>query len=162
MECTDNILTGGIEMNLGIKGAGASIALKPFGDIELLSNLGLTGIKGEALLGDVSFATLTASMELGLMGAASLSGVKSSLTLSSLGSANLVAGSGSEVDISGITGKVTVKGKVATLGAILEELIDIITEHTHPTGTGPSGPPMAPAATKLPMLKSGKLGRSLG
>ena len=148
-------------MNLGIAGAGASIALKPFGDIIMTSNLGLTGIKGEALLGDVTFSTLTASMELGLMGAASLSGVKSSLTLGTLGTVNLVAGSGSEIDI-GIIGKVKIKGKVATLKEILEELIDIITEHTHPTGTGPSGPPMAPAASKLPMLKSGKLGRSLG
>ena len=127
----------------------------------MTSNLGLTGIKGEALLGDVTFSTLTASMELGLMGAASLNGVKSSLTLSTLGLVNLVAGSGSEIDI-GIIGKVKIKGKVATLKEILEELIDIITEHTHPTGTGPSGPPMAPAASKLPMLKSGKLGRSLG
>jgi hypothetical protein len=99
-------------------------------------------------------------MELGLDGAASLSGVKSSLTLGTLGTVNLVAGSGSEIDI-GIIGKVKIKGKVATLKEILEELIDIITEHTHPTGTGPSGPPMAPAATKLPMLKSGKLGGSL-
>ena len=41
-------------------------------------------------------------------------------------------------------------------------IIDIVLEHTHPTGTGPSGPPMAPAATKLPLLKSGKLGNSLG
>ena len=41
------------------------------------------------------------------------------------------------------------------------ELIDIITEHTHPTGTGPSGPPMPPASVKLPLLKSLKIGMSL-
>ena len=44
---------------------------------------------------------------------------------------------------------------------ILDELIDIITEHTHPTGTGPSGPPMPPATVKLALLKSLKIGGSL-
>ena len=61
----------------------------------------------------------------------------------------------------GTTGKVKVKGLIATLGEILNELIDIITEHTHPTGTGPSGPPMPPASVKLPLLKSLKIGMSL-
>ena len=40
-------------------------------------------------------------------------------------------------------------------------LLDIIVEHTHPTGTGPSGPPMPPASVKLPLLKSLKIGMSL-
>ena len=42
----------------------------------------------------------------------------------------------------------------------MEEIIDIITEHTHPTGTGPSGPPMPPASVKLNLLKSLKVGQS--
>ena len=61
----------------------------------------------------------------------------------------------------GTSGKVKVKGLIASLAEILNELIDIITEHTHPTGTGPSGPPMPPASVKLPLLKSLKIGMSL-
>jgi len=50
---------------------------------------------------------------------------------------------------------------IASLAEILNEMIDIIVEHTHPTGTGPSGPPMPPASVKLPLLKSLKIGMSL-
>ena len=60
----------------------------------------------------------------------------------------------------GTSGKVLVKGLIASLKEVLEELIDIITEHTHPTGTGPSGPPMPPASVKLALLKSLKVGGS--
>ena len=59
------------------------------------------------------------------------------------------------------TGKIKVSGLVSTLKEILDELIDSILEHTHPTGTGPSGPPMPPASVKLPLLKSLKIGMSL-
>jgi len=159
MECTDNILTGGIEMNLGIAGLGASIAIKPFGDIELTSNLGLTGIKGSTLLGDVSFSSLLSSMDLGLSGSASLTGLLASLTLGTSGSAKMEGLLG-EVSI-GSSGKVKVKGLVATLKEILEALIDEILNHTHPTGTGPSGPPMPPATVNLALLKSLKIGMSL-
>jgi len=159
MECTDNLLTGGIEMNLGIAGLGASIAIKPFGDIELTSNLGLTGIKGETLLGDVSFSSLLSSMDLGLSGAASLKGLLASLTLATTGAAKMEGLLG-EVSI-GSSGKVKVKGLVASLKEILDTLIDEILNHTHPTGTGPSGPPMPPATVNLALLKSLKIGLSL-
>ena len=159
MECTDNLLTGGIEMNLGLAGLGASIALKPLGDIELTSTLGLGGITGSALLGDIKFNSLLSDMKLGLAGDASLSGVMASLTLESSGAANMFGLLG-EVTVSA-SGKVKVKGLIATLKEILEEFIDIMVEHTHPTGTGPSGPPMPPAAVKLPLLKSLKIGGSL-
>ena len=43
----------------------------------------------------------------------------------------------------------------------LDTLIDEILNHTHPTGTGPSGIPMAPAAAKIPMLKT-KIGMAFG
>jgi len=159
MECTDNLLTGGIEMNLGIAGLGASIAIKPFGDIELTSNLGLTGIKGSTLLGDVSFSSLLSSMDLGLSGGASLKGLLASLTLGTSGSAKMEGLLG-EVSVS-TAGKVKIKGVVATLKEILDTLIDEILNHTHPTGTGPSGPPMPPATVNLALLKSLKIGMSL-
>jgi len=159
MECTDNILTGGIEMNLGIAGAGASIALKPFGDIILTSNLGTTGIKGTTLLGDVSFSSLLSSMDLGLSGSASISGLLASLTLDTSGSAKMEGLLG-EVSVS-TAGKVKIKGVVASLKEILDVLIDEILNHTHPTGTGPSGPPMPPATVNLALLKSLKIGMSL-
>jgi hypothetical protein len=142
MECTDNFLTGGIEMNLGLAGLGASIALKPIGDIELTSTLGVTGIKASALLGNIQMSSLLSTFKLSNTGAAQMQGL--------LG----------EVSI-GVSGKVKVKGLIASLKEILEEFIDIMVEHTHPTGTGPSGPPMPPAAVKLPLLKSLKIGMSL-
>ena len=142
MESTDNLVTGGIEMNLGLSGLGASIALKPLGDIELNSVLGISGITASALLGNVAMDTLLSSFKLSNTGSAEMKGL--------LG----------EVSV-GVSGKVKVKGLIASLKEILDELIDIITEHTHPTGTGPSGPPMPPASVKLPLLKSLKIGMSL-
>ena len=142
MESTDNLVTGGIEMNLGLSGLGASIALKPLGDIELNSVLGISGITASALLGSVAMDTLLSSFKLSNTGSAEMKGL--------LG----------EVSV-GVSGKVKVKGLIASLKEILDELIDIITEHTHPTGTGPSGPPMPPASIKLPLLKSLKIGMSL-
>jgi hypothetical protein len=150
MECTDNIVSGGIEMNLGLAGLGASIAIKPIGDIELTSNLGASGITGTALLGNIDFSTvagnvqmasLLATMKLESSGAASLQGLLGEVTVSS-------------------SGKVKVAGVIATLKEILDEIIDIVLEHTHPTGTGPSGPPMPPATAKLSLLKSLKVGGS--
>jgi hypothetical protein len=159
MECTDNLISGGIEMNLGIAGLGASIAIQPFGDILLTSNLGLTGIKGDTLLGDVSFSSLLSSSLLGLDGSASISGLLASLTLGTGGDAKMEGLLG-EVSVS-TSGKVKIKGVVATLKEILEVLIDEILNHTHPTGTGPSGPPMPPATVNLALLKSLKIGMSL-
>ena len=142
MEATDNVLSGAIEFNLGLAGLGSSITMKPLGDISLTSNLGLTGITASALLGNVSLSTLLTSLELNKAGSASMKGLLGEVTV-------------------GTTGKVKVKGLIASLAEILNELIDIITEHTHPTGTGPSGPPMPPASVKLPLLKSLKIGMSL-
>ena len=142
MESTDNFLSGGIEMNLGLAGLGASIALKPLGDIELNSVLGVSGIKASALLGNIQMSSLLSTFKLSNTGAAQMQGL--------LG----------EVSI-GVSGKVKVKGLIASLKEILEEFIDIMLEHTHPTGTGPSGPPMPPASVKLPLLKSLKIGMSL-
>jgi hypothetical protein len=82
-----------------------------------------------------------------------------SLTLESSGAANMFGLLG-EVTVSS-SGKVKVKGLVATLKEILEALIDEILNHTHPTGTGPSGPPMPPATVNLALLKSLKIGQSL-
>ena len=123
------------------------------------SVLGLTGITGSALLGDVKFNSLLSDMKLGLAGDASLSGVMASLTLESSGAANMFGLLG-EVTVSA-SGKVKVKGLMASLKEILDTLIDEILNHTHPTGTGPSGPPMPPASVQLNLLKSLKIGMSL-
>ena len=150
MECTDNLISGGIEMNLGLGGLGASIAIKPIGDIELNSNLGTTGITASALLGNIDLSSV--------VGSAQMSSLLSTLKLSSSGEASLQGLLG-EVTVSS-SGKVKVAGLIATLKEILDELIDIVLEHTHPTGTGPSGPPMPPATAKLALLKSLKVGGS--
>jgi hypothetical protein len=125
----------------------------------LTSILGTTGIKGTTLLGDVSFSSLLSSMDLGLSGSASLTGLLASLTLASSGSAKMEGLLG-EVSVS-TAGKVKIKGVVASLKEILDALIDEILNHTHPTGTGPSGPPMPPATVNLALLKSLKIGMSL-
>ena len=159
MECTDNLITGGIEMNLGLAGLGASIALKPLGDIELTSTLGIGGITGSALLGDVKFNSLLADMQLRLDGSAMMAGVLASLTLENTGAA-MMQGLLGEVSVSS-SGKVKVKGLANTLKEILDEFVDIFLSHTHPTGTGPSGPPMPPASVKGNLLKSIKIGLNL-
>ena len=88
-----------------------------------------------------------------------MSSLLSTFKLSNTGAAQMQGLLG-EVSI-GVSGKVKVKGLIASLKEILEEFIDIMVEHTHPTGTGPSGPPMPPASVKLPLLKSLKIGGSL-
>ena len=150
MECTDNLVSGGIEMNLGLKGLGASIGIKPTGNIELNSNLGTSGITGTALLGPVKFESVASDIQMGSL--------LSTFKLGTGGDASM-AGLLGEVSVSS-SGKVKVEGVVASLKEILDELVDIITEHTHPTGTGPSGPPMAPATAKLSLLKDLKIGGS--
>ena len=150
MECTDNLLSGMIEMNLGAGGLGASIGIKPLGDIELNSNLGTTGISGTALLGNVNFSSTVGSVQ--------MSSLLSTFKLGSGGDASMQGMLG-EVTI-GTSGKIKVAGLVASLKEILDELIDLFTEHTHPTGVGPSGPPMPPATAKLALMKSLKIGQS--
>ena len=150
MECTDNLVSGGIEFHLGLEGLGAGITMTPPGDITLTSNLGTDGITGSSLLGNVLFESLAgytqmnsllATMKLDSQGTAALQGLLGEVTIQS-------------------SGKIKVQGLIATLKEILDELIDIMTEHTHPTGTGPSGPPMPPATAKLSLLKSLKVSGS--
>ena len=146
----DNALSGGIEMELGLNGLGASITMKPLGDIDISSNLGTTGITGSALIGDISWETLAGSIK-----EASL---LSSFELTPSGEANMQGLLG-EVSISS-AGKVKVKGLIITMKQFMDEIIDIITEHIHPSGSGPTGPPMPPASVKLNLLKSLKVGQS--
>ena len=82
----------------------------------------------------------------------------STLTLGNTGSAGMEGLLG-EVSI-GVSGKVKVKGLVISMKEAFDELIDILTQHTHPTGTGPSGPPMPPGSINLSLLKSLKIGLS--
>jgi hypothetical protein len=158
-EITDNLLSGGFEWNLGIGGLGASISIMPLGDIVLDSKLGLGGITGSALLGDVTFSSITAEMSLGMTGDAQLSGLMGTLKLPASGAA-LMQGLLGEVSVSA-SGKVKVKGIANSLKEILDEFVDIFLSHTHPTGTGPSGPPMPPASVKANLLKSIKIGLNL-
>ena len=85
-----------------------------------------------------------------------MSSLLSSLKLANTGAASMQGLLG-EVTV-GVSGKVKVKGLVASLKEILDEFADIILEHTHPTGTGPSGPPMPGASVKIPMLKAKIMG----
>jgi hypothetical protein len=158
-EITDNLLSGGFEWNLGIGGLGASMSIMPLGDIVLDSKLGLGGITGTSLLGPVTFSSVTSNMTLGLTGDAQLSGVLSTLKLEASGAA-MMQGLLGEVSVS-TSGKVKVKGVAASLKEILDEFVDIFLSHTHPTGTGPSGPPMPPATVKGNLLKSLKIGLNL-
>jgi hypothetical protein len=137
-------------MELGLNGLGASITMKPLGDIDISSNLGTTGISGSALIGDISWETLAGSIK-----EASL---LSSFELTPSGEANMQGLLG-EVSISS-AGKVKVKGLIITMKEFMDEIIDIITEHIHPSGSGPTGPPMPPASVKLNLLKSLKVGQS--
>ena len=146
------------------------------GDILFDSVLGLNGITGSALLGPVTFSSLLSTLELGLTGDAKLAGILSTLELSTAGAAQLsgvlatlkLESSGAalmqgllgEVSVSA-SGKVKVKGIANSLKEILDEFVDIFLSHTHPTGTGPSGPPMPPASVKANLLKSIKIGLNL-
>ena len=150
VESTDNLVSGGIEFNLGLGGIGASLSIVPPGNIELTSNLGTSGITGSSLLGNVLFESIA--------GYAQMNSLLSTMKLESSGAASLQGLLG-EVSVSS-GGKIKVAGLIATLKEVLDELIDIITEHTHPTGTGPSGPPMPPATAKLSLLKSLKVSGS--
>ena len=55
------------------------------------------------------------------------------------------------------TGKIKIASAATTLGKILGKIIDELLSHTHPTGTGPSGPPMPPASVNLNLIKSGEI-----
>ena len=149
-ECIDNVGTGGIDLFLGLSGLGASVSIKPLGNIELLSNLGTSGIKAAALIGDVSLESLGGSIK--------ASSAVASFALKPDGAANMQGLLG-EVSVSS-AGKVKVKGLIISMKEALEEIIDIITDHTHPTGSGPSGVPMPPTPIKLNLLKSMKIAQS--
>ena len=148
-EATNSILNGGIELWLGPQGLSSKIEILPHG-IELITNTGVDGIRVNSLLGDVTLETLGGSIkETSLLSAFELDKTGQALMQGLLG----------EVSIKS-SGKIKVQGLIITLKEFMEEIIDIITEHTHPTGTGPSGPPMPPASVKLNLLKSLKVGQS--
>jgi len=147
VESTDMLVSGGITMELGLAGAGAKFSMLPPGDgafdclNEIQLTAGLGSLKGTSLLGDVAFDSLLASSKLTMDGAAHMQGLLGEVSVST-------------------AGKVKVKGLIITMKEALEEIIDIITEHTHPSGSGPTGPPMPPTPIKLNLLKSMKIGQS--
>ena len=58
------------------------------------------------------------------------------------------------------SGKIKVQGLIITLKEFMEEIIDIVADHQHPSGSGPTGIPMPPASIKLNLLKKLKVGQS--
>tara|TARA_Y100001951_G_scaffold79095_1_gene66818 strand:+ start:175 stop:2232 length:2058 start_codon:yes stop_codon:yes gene_type:complete len=150
IESIDAALSGGIELLLGPDGLASEISMLPPGDIVIKSTTGPDGIAGSALLGDVSWETLAGSIkEASLLSSFELTPSGAAKTQGLLG----------EVSISS-SGKIKVQGLIITLKEFMDEIIDIITEHTHPSGSGPTGPPMPPASVKLNLLKSLKVGQS--
>ena len=147
IESTDGLLTGGIEMHLGPLGTLASFSMKPLGDVkldalnEIVFVAGLGSLKGTSLLGDVAFDSLLSSSKLTQTGAVEMQGLLGEVSIST-------------------AGKVKVKGLIITIKEFMDEIIDIVTEHIHPSGSGPTGPPMPPASVKLNLLKSLKVGQS--
>ena len=150
MESVEPLLSGGIELFLGPAGLASEISMLPPGDIVIKSTTGPDGIAGSALLGDISWETLAGSIK-----EASL---LSSFELTASGAAHMQGLLG-QVSVE-TSGKIKVQGLIITLKEFMEEIIDIITEHTHPSGSGPTGPPMPPASVKLNLLKSLKVGQS--
>jgi hypothetical protein len=150
IESVEPLLTGGIELLLGPDGLASEISMLPPGDIVIKSTTGPDGISGSALLGDVSWETLAGSIK--------ESSLLSSFELTPSGAAK-TQGLLGEVSISS-SGKIKVQGLIITLKEFMDEIIDIVTEHIHPSGSGPTGPPMPPASVKLNLLKSLKVGQS--
>jgi hypothetical protein len=150
IESIDAALSGGIELLLGPDGLASEISMLPPGDIVIKSTTGPDGIAGSALLGDVSWETLAGSIkEASLLSSFELTPDGAAKTQGLLG----------EVSISS-AGKVKVQGLIITMKEFMDEIIDIVTEHIHPSGSGPTGPPMPPASVKLNLLKSLKVGQS--
>jgi hypothetical protein len=150
IESVEAGLSGGIELFLGPDGLASEISMLPPGDIVIKSTTGVDGITGSALLGDVSWSTLAGSIK--------ESSLLSSFELTKSGEAHMQGLLG-QVSIKS-SGKIKVQGLVITLRQFMDEIIDIITKHTHPTGTGPSGMLLPPEAVKLNLLKSLKVGQS--
>ena len=150
IESIDPALSGGIELLLGPDGLASEISMLPPGDIVIKSTTGPDGIAGSALLGDVSWETLAGSIK--------ESSLLSSFELTKTGEAHLQGLLG-QVSIKK-SGKIKIQGLIITLKEFMNEIIDIMTEHTHPTGTGPSGPPIPTIGVKLKLLKSLKVGQS--
>ena len=150
IESVEPLLSGGIELLLGPDGLASEISMLPPGDIVIKSTTGPDGIAGSALLGDISWETLAGSIK-----EASL---LSSFELTPSGAANMQGLLG-QVSVA-TSGKIKVQGLIITLKEFMDEIIDIIVEHTHPSGSGPTGPPMPPASVKLNLLKSLKVGQS--
>ena len=147
------------------------MSIMPLGDIVLDSKLGLNGITGTSLLGPVTFSSAASTMELGVLGSATLSGAAASLEMATLGDITLsgpmatldmaktgAAGISAMGELSmDLTGKINIASAATTLGKILGKIIDEFLAHTHPTGTGPSGPPMPPASVNMNLIKSGEI-----
>ena len=86
-----------------------------------------------------------------------MSGPMATLDMAKTGAAGLSAVG--EISM-GLTGKINIASAATTLGTVLKAIIDEFLSHTHPTGVGPSGPPMPPASINMNLIKSLDIGMS--
>ena len=134
---------------MGPQGLSSKIEILPHG-IELITNTGVDGIRANSLLGDVTLETLGGSIK--------ETSLLSAFELDKTGQAQMQGLLG-EVSIKS-SGKIKIQGLIITLKEFMEEIIDIVADHQHPSGSGPTGIPMPPASIKLNLLKKLKVGQS--
>jgi hypothetical protein len=106
------------------------------------------------VMGSASLTSAAAALEMAMLGDITLSGPMATLDMAKTGAAGISSAGELSMDL---TGKIKVASAATTLGAILGKIIDEFLSHTHPTGTGPSGPPMPPASVNMNIIKSGEL-----
>jgi len=118
---------GGFDVNVGPVGSLTSSSMNALGfDLSTLGKYNLSAKVGIDMnsLGPI---TIVSDLPMGI------------LLENLLGTINIQA-----------TGKIAIKNKIGSLGAILDELMKALAQLTVPTGTGPSGPPInAPALTAV-------------
>ena len=125
LETVDGIVTGGIDLNVGLLGSASSIKMHPLGDINMTS---LTGPLGVDIL-----ATTTAKIK-GLVQAA----VEGALV-------EIKADALCQID----GAMITVGGQTEPMILGKTFLMDLFKDHQHPSSVGPTGPIMPQYAAKI-------------
>ena len=125
LETVDGIVTGGIDLNVGLLGSASSIKMHPLGDINMTS---LTGPLGIDIL-----ATTTAKIK-GLVQAA----VEGALV-------EIKADALCQID----GAMITVGGQTEPMILGKTFLMDLFKDHQHPSSVGPTGPIMPQYAAKI-------------
>ena len=133
-----NMLAGKMEVNAINPAGGFDINVGPFGSLtsSTMNTLGFS-------LSTLGRYSLDAKLKIDMstLGPISIS----SSTIGSVTMENLLG----TVQVGSI-GKIAIKNKIGSLGAILDELMSALLQLNVPTGVGPSGPPInAPALTAI-------------